>query len=231
MKRTVKKTLADADVALFLTDNPDFFQRHSELLPDLDIPHQLDGATSLIERQVRVLRSQVQQLREQTEELVRNAHNNEELEVRVHKLTLELLHCQRLSQTFSTLYKMLIGIFNVDNASVRLIVPPRLKTNTRWKEFTAEPEKLRILYSRVFDYREPIYGALCDEQFRALFGNQKSPIPTGSCTVIPLNTDQTIGILGIASSDPMRFKPGMDNHYLFHLGEIVAGVLRRWVLL
>ena len=45
-------------IADYLQTHPEFFQRHSELLQTLQVPHQA-GTSSLIERQVAVLRDKV----------------------------------------------------------------------------------------------------------------------------------------------------------------------------
>ena len=47
----------DADiVADYLSNNKDFFSRYPELLHFLDFPHESGSATSLVERQVAILR-------------------------------------------------------------------------------------------------------------------------------------------------------------------------------
>ena len=47
--------LTDEDVISYLRLDPDFFQRHSTLLSELNLPHDTGGAVSLIERQVAIL--------------------------------------------------------------------------------------------------------------------------------------------------------------------------------
>ena len=51
----------DEAIAEYLLANPDFFTRNSDLLADLQLPHSTGGAaTSLIERQVSMLRGRNQ---------------------------------------------------------------------------------------------------------------------------------------------------------------------------
>ena len=48
------QTISEDSVASYLKQNNDFFNRNTELLKDLEISHQADGAVSLIERQVSI---------------------------------------------------------------------------------------------------------------------------------------------------------------------------------
>ena len=48
--------MTEAAVVAFLEANPDFFQKQPELLNKLVLPHDVPGATSLVTRQLGVLR-------------------------------------------------------------------------------------------------------------------------------------------------------------------------------
>ena len=72
-----------------LMDYPDIFSQ-------LAIPHQTGGATSLVERQLRLLRDENQQLKAKIDELVSIARDNEELNQRFHRLALELMNADQL---------------------------------------------------------------------------------------------------------------------------------------
>ena len=49
-------TVSEETVHDYLTDNPDFFEKHADLLETLKLPHSSGTAVSLVERQVSVLR-------------------------------------------------------------------------------------------------------------------------------------------------------------------------------
>ena len=55
--------MTEAAVVAFLEANPDFFQKQPELLNKLMLPHDVPGATSLVTRQLGVLRERNQALR------------------------------------------------------------------------------------------------------------------------------------------------------------------------
>jgi uncharacterized protein YigA (DUF484 family) len=52
---TINNLTADI-VSDYLREHPDFFEQHPDVLRDLKISHVGDGAVSLVERQVAVLR-------------------------------------------------------------------------------------------------------------------------------------------------------------------------------
>ncbi|MCF8005409.1 MAG: DUF484 family protein, partial [Chromatiaceae bacterium] len=52
----VASAVSDETVAAWLMRHPDFLLRHRDVLAKLNVPHGSGGATSLIERQVTVLR-------------------------------------------------------------------------------------------------------------------------------------------------------------------------------
>ena len=50
------KALSAADVAAFLSEHPDFFSEHEDLLTNLQLPDSRKGTVSLVEKQIDVLR-------------------------------------------------------------------------------------------------------------------------------------------------------------------------------
>ena len=74
---------------------------YPEIFSSLSIPHRTDGATSLVERQLRLLRDQNKALKSKIEELVGIARENEELNQRFHRLALELMNTDQLHDVLS----------------------------------------------------------------------------------------------------------------------------------
>ena len=66
---------ADAPIAEYLRQNPEFFVRNEALLATLRLPHvRGGGAVSLVERQVEVLREKSQALESRLAEQIGRAH-------------------------------------------------------------------------------------------------------------------------------------------------------------
>jgi uncharacterized protein YigA (DUF484 family) len=83
--------LADDDIASWLRANPDFFQRNSELLATLRLPHDSGSAVSLVERQIEVLRGKNHTADSRLTELVGIARSNEALTTKIHQFTRRLM--------------------------------------------------------------------------------------------------------------------------------------------
>ncbi|MDT8321603.1 MAG: DUF484 family protein, partial [Xanthomonadales bacterium] len=88
---TDARTSTDEVIAQHLRENPDFFDRHPEILERLELGHESGVATSLIERQVERLRQHNNELDRQLKRLMQIASENERLMSRLHQLTLKLL--------------------------------------------------------------------------------------------------------------------------------------------
>ncbi len=54
----------------YLEAHPDFFERHSALLSQLELPHGAGGSVSLVERQVSMLRQKELKIGRQLKELI-----------------------------------------------------------------------------------------------------------------------------------------------------------------
>ena len=63
----------------YLQANPDFFERHNELLTSLRLPHGSGAAVSLVERQVSVLRQKDLKLERKLKDLIEVARINDTL--------------------------------------------------------------------------------------------------------------------------------------------------------
>ncbi|MGD8965504.1 MAG: DUF484 family protein, partial [Gammaproteobacteria bacterium] len=88
-------SLSEEEVVRFLIERSDFFDRHPELLAQLELTHESgEGAISLIERQLSVLREQNRKLDRQLKELISVARSNHELSDKVHRLAMRLIEAR-----------------------------------------------------------------------------------------------------------------------------------------
>jgi uncharacterized protein YigA (DUF484 family) len=70
--------LSDTTVAAYLRAHPDFFVRYPNVLAELQVPHVAAGAaSSLLERQLLVLREKIKVLEQRTMEMVHHAQEND----------------------------------------------------------------------------------------------------------------------------------------------------------
>jgi len=195
------------DVARYLKQHPDFFDAHPELLENLHVPHGGNGAVSLVERQLKVLRERQAASRERLAELVRVARNNDQLAERIHKLTLRLLHARTEADVRAQVEASIREDFDV--APTQLVL---------------EPEKRPMLES-LLSAGKPRCGHFSEAQRKSLLGDSGASI--ASMAIIPLGPGATLGALVLGSTDADRFNPAVSTDFLARIGEMISAALTR----
>ncbi|MEE9310224.1 MAG: DUF484 family protein [Cocleimonas sp.] len=203
-------------IADYLQSHPDFFQRHSELLATLQVPHQA-GTASLIERQVAVLRDKSRDLEEQLNGLIRTARGNEQIVTRLQRFTLELMRADNLNDVIATCQDILRDDFNADFVTLRII------GGDDTMHFVAPDNKTLKHFDKLFATKKPVCGRLKSEQQDFLF--KKNADAVNSVALIPLAGAERIGVLALGSEDETRFHPGMGTVFISHLGELISASL------
>jgi len=212
-------------VAEYLKRHPDFFEGHLSLLAGLHVPHPSGGAVSLVERQVRTLREQLDNYKKQLSELVQVARQNDTLNSRLHRLTLELIGAGGLEEVLMILQDGLHEQFDADAVELRLLSADEMSAATEQGRIAGGEAAAVSHFRRFFDAQRPLCGRLKRGQLDYLFGSQADEIL--STALIPLRGDGLLGMLAIGSRDQERFRPGMGTEFLVRLGEVVSRTLER----
>lgn len=206
--------IQEQQVIAYLQDNPGFFIAHEDLLADLKLPHNTGGAVSLIERQVSTLRERARDYQQQLHELIDIARENESLNSRLHKMTLELFDAATIDDVIDTLQNHLRDQFNADAVEVKLFSSNDLKKEV----FKGSPSP--ALFSQLMKDGRPKCGPIETPQLEYLFGSLTRD--AGSVALVPLDGINISGILAIGNSDPEHFHCGQGTDFLRRLGDIVT---------
>ena len=198
----------------FLSANPDFFERHPELLNKLELSHSNGEAVSLIERQVKSLRQEVDQYKQRLEELMAIAHDNEKLNKRMHKLTLTLIDSVNFDECLNALQDKLHEDFDAEAVELHLFTHNEVEGLSN-----ADLDG----YRDFLDAGVPCCGVLDMEQLEYLFGPQAEDIK--STALIPIRSEGVLGVLAIGSTSGSRFCSDMGTEYLQRLGEVISRTL------
>lgn len=225
----VDEELSDSAVHDFLTENPDFFERHSDLLGSLRLPHVAGGTVSLVERQVSVLRQKDLKLERKLKELIEVARANDLLAEKIHHLALNLIATKDLSATLNVIEKSLRTGFDASQSILVLFGNPTLFEDVKAGRFflpvERDDEGVKA-FNTFLSGSGPRCGQVRDTQRDFLFGKETDEI--GSAALIPLGEKSAMGFLAIGSGDANRFHPGMSTDFLTRLGELVAAALQRY---
>jgi len=214
-----KSTQVSADqVAEYLQQYPDFFHEHLNLLGDLNIPHPSGTATSLILKQVELLRTKHQDLEYQLNELLEIARNNDASFIRMHKLTLALLEASTLAEVVTNLNIVMAEYFLTDFVAVRIV---KEVTNPSISNLFIEPNSENLKpFLKVLASNQPKCGRATLAQAKVLFGDAATEVK--SCAIIPMNFTELDGILAIGSRNEDRFHHSMGNLFLTQMSEIIG---------
>ena len=223
------EVLSEDVVHDFLAENPDFFERHGELLGTLRLPHGSSGAVSLVERQVSVLRQKDLKHERKLRDLLGAARANDVLSGKIHDLTLRLLAAGDLQQTLTTLEESLRANFDADQSILVFFGAPEdfdsIDIGRFFLAIARDNESLKP-FDTFLQGSGPRCGQIRDVQRDFLFGKETDEI--GSVALVPLGGSAELGFIAIGSADANRFHPGMSIDFLSRLGELITGALQRF---
>ena len=223
------EVLSEDVVHDFLAENPDFFERHGELLGTLRLPHGSSGAVSLVERQVSVLRQKDLKHERKLRDLLGAARANDVLSGKIHDLTLRLLAAGDLQQTLTTLEESLRANFDADQSILVFFGDPEdfdsIDIGRFFLAIARDNESLKP-FDTFLQGSGPRCGQIRDVQRDFLFGKETDEI--GSVALVPLGGSAEFGFIAIGSADANRFHPGMSIDFLSRLGELITGALQRF---
>jgi len=205
-------TMDESVIADYLSSHPDFFQRHASLLETIQVPHGT-GTTSLIERQVAILREKSRDLEEQLNGLIRAARGNEQIVTRLQRFTLELMRADGIDDVIATCQEVLREDFNADFVTLKII------SDDEGIHFISPKSDTLSNFETLFESKKPVCGRLKEQQQQFLFGEDKD---IASAALIPLFGAEKTGILALGSEQESRFHPGMGTVFISHLGELIS---------
>ena len=225
----VEEDLSEDAVHDYLEANPDFFERYSELLSSLRLPHVSGNAISLVERQVSVLRQKDLKLERKLKELIDVARENDALGAKMHQLTLRLMAAKDFGETLGVIETALRAGFDADLSILVVFGDPKIFADVTlgrfFKPIERESASLKP-FATFLKGNSPRCGQVRDSQRDFLFGQETDEV--GSVALVPLGKKSEVGFLAIGSADANRFHPGMSMDFLSRLGDLVAESLKRF---
>lgn len=215
-KTKTDQKLTPTEVAEWLHNNPEFFKEQPDALEMLELEHETEGAVSLIEHQVSVLRRRNTSLNKKLNELIERAKDNQRLSTQLHQLSLTLLEADTLDSVLSVAREQLDKVFDAEAVSIKLF-----KTGSKDKApFYVNARDISKQFSSAYRTHNCLCGTLSKEQNDLIFTD--SDIEIKSSVFIPLNEGRPIGFLAMGSARKSRFTPSMGVHFIKSLGELVG---------
>jgi hypothetical protein len=217
-------TLDAGAVAHYLSEHPEFFEQHPELLSALSVPHPQNGqAISLVERQSLLLRGRIGALEAHVSELKRHGADNDVLLEKMIAWARALLAESDATQLPRTAVEQMKSIFSVPHAAIRVwdvAAPFRALDNA-----APVSDDVRRLASSMM---APFAGA--NAGFEVAGWMHEDAAAIRSLAMLPLRvgaSPEAFGMLVLGSADRERFQAGMSTDFLARLAELTSAALSR----
>lgn len=215
--------LTEQDLAAYLAEHPDFFERHAELLATVQLqsPHG-NRAVSLQERQMEMMRDKMRALEHRLAELMRNAADNEAISARLLAWVRALLQEGDAVALPSTMLREMRARFDLPLAALRLW---GVRAEFGGQEWAADVGgDIPVLANSLsLPYCGPNAGFEAADWLR---GEQ----PAQSLALIALRRADdapAFGLLVLGSPQADRFTADMGTEFLARIGQIAADALQR----
>lgn len=226
-KASVEPMLAEAEIASYLQQHPDFLARHPDVLATLEVHHDSGAAASLIERQVAQLRTRNDELQTRLEELVAVAHANEQHVTQLNGVARALVAAGDIGELVTALLDSLQREMPVDAVFIGIRGDDAgLAKAGELLHALTEGSPCDDAVAPVYRRGKPVCGPLSAAQIEALFGAAQQA-RVASAAMVPLGRNGVHGALVLASASVETFTADMGTLFLELLGELVTTALRR----
>jgi uncharacterized protein len=214
--------MQEEDIKNYLSNHPEFFEKNASLLADIQLPSPHGGGTiSLAERQQLAQRDKIDALKERLAEMVLNAQENETTANKIYAFNVELHRGKSFDEIEQLISDLLPEHFNLSDTCLRLWAAPRDVANQTNLVFSMVSDGAKI-------WVETLKTPYCGKP-PAIVAADWFIDPAASVAIIPLQIEQKIGFLALASDDENRFFGEMGTDFLSKIGEILSAALSRYL--
>lgn len=221
-------SITEDDIANFLANTPDFFERHAELLSTVQLSSgHGNRAVSLQERQAGMLREKIKGLETRVVEMIRHGNDNEVIAGRLQRWTHRLLQTAQADSVPAAIVDGLMDDFQVPQAAIKLWGVSDAFAYQPYCQGVSEDSRL---------FTASLSAPYCgiNSGFEAVSWLPE-PQAAESLALIPLfvagSGDNAAGglsgLLVLASADAERFQMGMGVDFLTQVGQIASAALSR----
>lgn len=220
---TAQHPIVEDDIADFLANTPDFFERHAELLASVQLSSgHGNRAISLQERQAGLLRDKIKGLESRVVEMIRNGQDNLVIAGRMQSWTRRLLQTVQARDVPDAIVQGIASEFQIPQAAIKVWGVDDAYASERFATGVSSDAQ-----TFAASLSTPYCGA--NAGFEAA-GWLPEPAEAQSLALIPLRSSleaPVAGLLVLASPDAQRFHSGMGTEFLERLGELAGAALSR----
>jgi uncharacterized protein len=215
--------ITEADIAQFLVNTPDFFERHAELLATVQLSSGHGSrAVSLQERQAEMLREKIKSLERRIMEMVRNGNENMMITDKLQRWMRTLLITNQAIELPNVVVQEIKQHFLVPQVAIKVWAVNGIFSDQEFAMNVSDDAK-----SFASSITTPYCGV--NANFEAV-NWLAQPELAMSVALIPLRVGaapEAFGMLVLASPDPERFNAGMGTDFLERIAELSSAALSR----
>ncbi|TWO72137.1 DUF484 family protein [Caenimonas sedimenti] len=226
MNHDAMNPITEEDIANYLANSPDFFERNAELLAAVQLtsPHG-NRAVSLQERQAEMLREKIKMLEHRIMDMVRHGNENMIISDRIHRWARAMLLVQSSRALPATLVAELQNQFMVPQVALKIWDVDERYAQDPFAQGVSEDAK-----TFASSLTQPYCGV--HSGFEAV-NWLDDPATAMSVALIALrpgavnSPGPAFGMLVLSSPDPQRFQAGLATDFLERIAELASAALSR----
>ena len=202
------KKIDAKEVELYLLENTDFFLSRESLVSELSFKHDAEGASSLLEMQVRKLRDEQSRLMDMLTGFVSTGKENEELFFKSKNLTLSLISSNKFDEVKKTVELFFQENFEVDSCILETLSD-------------AELQKLEKITGLDMNKDAIHMGPLSKEKMAAFFSNDAIK----SAVISVMKLEKGFGLLKVGSIEATKYLGDGDTTFIEYIRDVIVRVL------
>ncbi|MFT3779397.1 MAG: DUF484 family protein [Ottowia sp.] len=215
--------ITEEDIAEFLVQRPDFFERHASLLSAVQLTSPHGGrAVSLQERQAEMLRDKIKLLEQRLMEMMRHGNENMLIADKLLRWSRQMFLVARPVDLPAVLVSEIRSQFSVPQAALKLWDVAEVYAGEPFAQGASEDVR-----SLAGSLATPYCGV--NAGFDAVQWLD-DPEAAASLALIPLRASAAapaFGLLVLASPDSQRYQAGMATDFLERIAELASAALSR----
>ena len=216
-------SITEDEIANFLVNTPDFFERHAELLSSVQLSSGHGGrAISLQERQAGLLRDKIKLLETRVVEMIRHGKENVGIAEKLQRCTRNLLLTAHARDLPATIVTELKTQFLIPQAAIKVWRVNGLFSDEGFCVGISDDVK-----TFASSLAEPYCGVNSGLEAATWLPD---PSLAMSLALIPLRAEpghEAFGMLVLASPDLERFQSNMGTEFLGQIGDLAGAALTR----
>ena len=226
MTNSFTNPITEDDIADYLANTPDFFERHAELLASVHLtsPHS-KRTVSLQERQAEMLRDKIKLLEHRLMDMIRHGNENALLSDRLLRWAGSLFLTEDTVSMPAQIASQIQEQFLVPQVGIKVWGVAGPLASSAFAQGVSEDAKLFAT-----SLTEPFCGV--NTGFEAVTWLE-NPEAAASIALLPLRSASAggmapaFGLLVLSSPDAQRFNSGMGTDFLQRVAEIASAALSR----